>query len=190
MSDRFDHRLERKPDSRPDEAEGTSVRRLELITGTGRRRQWSSDDKARIVVESLKPGVTISEVARRNGVSPQQLFAWRRVARALFDDVPGPSGMGVVPGAPRPRGRPRKDRGESQRSGGAPAFAPVVVTALAAPTAAAARPTPPTPALPLPAVAPLPGTIEIAIGDATVRIGGEVEEALIAAVLGALRRAS
>ena len=67
MSDRFDHRLERKLERRPDEAEGTGVRRLELITGTGRRRQWSGDEKARIVVESLEPGVNISEVAPGTG---------------------------------------------------------------------------------------------------------------------------
>ena len=36
------------------------------------------------MVESLKPGANVSEVARRNGLSPQQLFAWRREARALF----------------------------------------------------------------------------------------------------------
>jgi transposase len=53
------------------------VRRIELITGTGRRRRWSSEDKARIVVESLEPGVSVSEVARRHGLSPQQLFGWQ-----------------------------------------------------------------------------------------------------------------
>jgi len=50
------------------------MRRIELITGTGRRRRWSADEKARIVVESLKPGASVSEVARRHGLSPQQLF--------------------------------------------------------------------------------------------------------------------
>lgn len=73
MRDRFEHRLENKP---ADNADGgvTTVRRIELITGTGRRRRWSADDKARIVVESLKPGANVSEVARRHGLSPQQLF--------------------------------------------------------------------------------------------------------------------
>jgi transposase len=40
------------------------VGRIELITGTGRRRRWSADDKTRIVVDSLKPGASVSEVAR------------------------------------------------------------------------------------------------------------------------------
>jgi transposase-like protein len=69
----------------------SAVRRIELITGAARRRQWSSDEKARIVVESLRPGANVSEVARRNGLSPQQLFGWRRKAHALFQEGAGTS---------------------------------------------------------------------------------------------------
>ena len=85
MSDRFDHKLEHKLESRPAEggAGPRSVRRIELITGSGRRRRWASDDKIRIVVESFEPGAIVSEVARRHGLSPQQLFAWRREARTM-----------------------------------------------------------------------------------------------------------
>src|SRR5260370_2860949 len=85
MSDRFDHTLEHRLESKPDDGGDdavTSVRRIELITGTGRRRRWSDDDKVRIVVESLRPGANVSEVARRHGLSPQQLFGWRPEARA------------------------------------------------------------------------------------------------------------
>jgi transposase len=63
------------------EPEVTSVRRLEMITGTGRRRRFSEDDKARFVEETLAPGAVVSHVARRNGLTPQQLFTWRRQAR-------------------------------------------------------------------------------------------------------------
>ena len=42
---------------------------------------YSSDDKARIVEETLAPGAVVSDVARRHGLSPQQLFTWRREAR-------------------------------------------------------------------------------------------------------------
>ena len=51
------------------------VRRLEVITGALGRRRWSADAKARIVPESLAPGVVISAVARRHDLRPQQLFA-------------------------------------------------------------------------------------------------------------------
>jgi transposase len=57
------------------------VRRLEVITGALGRRRWSAEAKARIVTESLAPGVVISEVARRHDLRPQQLFAWRHQAR-------------------------------------------------------------------------------------------------------------
>jgi transposase len=68
----LDHTL--KPDA-------TAVRRLEVITGTGRRRQFSEDFKTGIVEETLVPGAVVSEVARRNGLTPQQVFTWRRQAR-------------------------------------------------------------------------------------------------------------
>src|SRR3954471_1088155 len=58
-----------------------TVHRLEIFTGAGRRRTWSPEAKARIVAESQAPGATACGVARRHGLSPQQLFAWRREAR-------------------------------------------------------------------------------------------------------------
>ena len=61
--------------------EAATARRLEVITGTGRRRWFSADDKARMIEETLVPGAVISEVARRHGLAPQQLFTWRRQAR-------------------------------------------------------------------------------------------------------------
>ncbi|WP_144030550.1 MULTISPECIES: transposase [Bradyrhizobium] len=58
-----------------------TARRLEVITETGRRRWFSKDDKARIVGETLVPGAVVSEIARRHGLTPQQVFTWRRQAR-------------------------------------------------------------------------------------------------------------
>jgi transposase len=57
------------------------VRRLEVFTGAGRRRSWSAEQKARIVAESYENGTTVCAVARRHGLTPTQLFAWRRLAR-------------------------------------------------------------------------------------------------------------
>lgn len=68
---RLDHRLE---------PEG-SVRRFEVINGAADRRRWSADDRARILEETLVPGAVVSVVARRHGLTPQQLFTWRREAR-------------------------------------------------------------------------------------------------------------
>jgi transposase len=68
-----------------------AVRRLEVISGTGRRRRFSEDFKARIVEETLAAGAVISEVARRHGLTPQQVFTWRRQARDLALDGRAPA---------------------------------------------------------------------------------------------------
>ena len=62
-------------------SEAREVRRLEVINGALGRRRWSPEAKARIVAESLAPGVAVSEVARRHDLLPQQVFAWRRQAK-------------------------------------------------------------------------------------------------------------
>ncbi len=60
-------------------SKGEPVQRLEVFTGTGRRRAWTTEQKAEIVAESYAGG-TVSTVARRHGLTPQQLFSWRRQA--------------------------------------------------------------------------------------------------------------
>src|SRR3954453_9552529 len=57
------------------------VHRLEVFTGAGRRRSFSDEDKARIVAEIATTGESVCAVARRHGLSPQQLFGWRRRLR-------------------------------------------------------------------------------------------------------------
>ena len=59
-----------------------SFRRFEVITGVGRRRRWTDEDKARIVAESLDPATTASAVARRYGLHVSQLFTWRQQLEA------------------------------------------------------------------------------------------------------------
>jgi len=56
--------------------------RIEVLTGPGRRRRWSAAEKGRIVAETLVSGAVVTEVARRWQVCPQQVFGWRRAARA------------------------------------------------------------------------------------------------------------
>jgi transposase len=57
-----------------------SYPKAEILTGPRRRRRWSVSEKLEIVAETREPGVTVSLVARRRGVSPNQLFTWRRLA--------------------------------------------------------------------------------------------------------------
>jgi transposase len=65
-----------------DDAKDSLYRRVEVLTGPGRRRRWSSEAKARIVAEALAPGAVVADVARRWQVCPQQVFGWRREMRA------------------------------------------------------------------------------------------------------------
>ena len=62
-------------------SKGEPLRRLEVFTGSGRRRAWSAEQKARILAESYESGDEVSAVARRHGLTPQQLFGWRRDVR-------------------------------------------------------------------------------------------------------------
>ena len=56
--------------------------RVEICSGVGRRRRWSNADKGRIITKWLPAGAVVSEVARRREeISPQHLFAWRKAAR-------------------------------------------------------------------------------------------------------------
>jgi transposase len=61
---------------------GGGYQRVEVLTGPGRRRAWDEAAKARVVAESYAPGAVVSAVARRWQIAPQQLFTWRREARA------------------------------------------------------------------------------------------------------------
>ena len=58
--------------------EGGTYQRVEVITGRQRRRRWTSEEKARIVAESLEADTNISDVARRHGVARGLLTTWRR----------------------------------------------------------------------------------------------------------------
>jgi transposase len=67
--------------------------RIELITGTVRRRHWTTEQKLQIIGESFQPGETVSSAARRRGVAPNLLYRWRRLmteggAAAVGSDEP------------------------------------------------------------------------------------------------------
>src|SRR5215475_7537353 len=73
--------------------EGDPYRRIEVITGQRRRRQWTAEEKARIVAESFEEGANISEVARRHGVVRGLLTVWRH----KFSTAAGLQAPGFVP---------------------------------------------------------------------------------------------
>jgi transposase len=124
--------------------DGQSFRRIEVLSGTPRRRRWSAEEKAAIVAESLAPGAVARSVALRHGIHANQLYAWRRElasARLTASD------------------------------GSAPPFAAVMVTSEPAESSGAR------------------GIVEIALGDAVVRVSPGVETRLLRSVLRAIRTA-
>lgn len=103
---RFNHKVDRKV-----KTEASRVQRVEVITGVERRRDWTDEEKLSIIAESCRDGVVISDVARRHGLRPQQLFTWRNEFRKR-------NGGGLQCGLTLAAGR----------GAGEPAFAPVMIT--------------------------------------------------------------
>jgi transposase len=135
-------------DSVKDDAKGVGYRRVEVLTGPGRRRSWSDDEKARIVAETAESGAKVTEVARRWQVSPQQVFDWRRQARRALAEATAPVEPSFVP-----------------EVSGPPAATPEA-------GAATVRQAPP---------------IELKLAGAVLRIVPDTDEALLTAVLRAIR---
>jgi transposase len=113
--------------------------RLDASPATPRRR-WSTSAKEEIVAKAMMPGVNVSALARAHGLSPQQVFGWRR--KALAD--------------------------ARARTHG-PAFAVVTVEAEEETEAG--------------------DTVELVIGEVTVRLGPDVTPARITAIVRAIRAA-
>ncbi|MBX9574687.1 MAG: transposase [Caulobacteraceae bacterium] len=55
-----------------------AIQRVEVITGTERRRQFTEEEKLRLVEDAFRPGVKATEVARHQGVDVSLLYRWRR----------------------------------------------------------------------------------------------------------------
>ena len=122
--------------------DGQSFRRIEVLTGTQRRRRWSTAEKAAIVAESLAPGAVASTIALRHGLHRNQLYAWRRELRSA---VVADAGVPI------------------------PDFVPVIAESRA-----------------------ISGTamIEIAVGDAVLRVGPGVDLAFLGKIVGLLKAAA
>ena len=54
--------------------------KIDVLDRPQRRRRWTAAEKLAIVQETYEPDTTVSLVARRHGVAPNQLFRWRKLA--------------------------------------------------------------------------------------------------------------
>lgn len=72
---------------------------VETITGKARRRQWSVEEKLRIVAKAEEPGARITEVAAHNDVCPSLLFTWRWEGRLGANQPPSFVPVRLIPAA-------------------------------------------------------------------------------------------
>ena len=64
-----------------DDPVSKGAQRFEVFTGAGKRRDWPPEVKASIVAECYSGREGVSAVARRHGLDPSQVYAWRRDLR-------------------------------------------------------------------------------------------------------------
>jgi len=92
-----------------DDPMSKGVRRFEVFTGVGKRRDWPNAVKASILAECWPGGERVTAVARRHGLDPSQIYTWRKelVRRCEDQGLPVPAALKHE----------------------APAFVPVMITA-------------------------------------------------------------
>lgn len=140
-----------------DDTKPVRSRRGEVLADPERRRRWSTAEKLAIVKETLEEGAVVSHVAQRHGLSPQQLFGWRREIREQVLSDLGPERKGASCEAE---------------------FVPIAVARAAPILSVAATPD---------AQAQVATRIEIELPSATIRLMGPVDARSLAAVLKALK---
>ena len=57
------------------------MERVEVVTGVQRRRRYSVRENAELVALCDQPGMSVSLVTRRHGISPSLLFRWRKLMK-------------------------------------------------------------------------------------------------------------
>jgi len=132
-------------------------RRLELITGSKRRRARSAREKAAIVAEAFAPGANGAKIRRHHGL----LFSWRRQVR---------------------RARPGPVADATSEGGRGPAFVPVEIEG---PVGSPAGPIIADPPSPIPSATT--HMIEIVMPAVTVRVPSGADAATLATVMATLR---
>ena len=91
-----------------DDPVSRGAQRFEVFTGAGKRRDWPPEMKVSIVAECYAGREGVSAVARRHGLDPSQVYAWRRDLRQQFENEgltfpsAGPEAAAFVPAVIEP----------------------------------------------------------------------------------------
>ena len=58
-----------------------------------KRRKWSAEEKLRIVLAGMQPGVEVSDLCRQEGINPTMFYYWKKKllssAKQVFDEKAG-----------------------------------------------------------------------------------------------------
>jgi len=58
-----------------------------------KRRKWSAEEKLRIVLAGMQPGVEVSDLCRQEGINPTMYYYWKKKllgsAKLVFDEKVG-----------------------------------------------------------------------------------------------------
>jgi transposase len=71
------------------------ISRLDVIEGPSGRRRRTKAERARIAAESMMPGVTVADVARKHGTTRWQIYDWRKQLRK--GDLVAPENVAALP---------------------------------------------------------------------------------------------
>ncbi len=84
-----------------------------MISGRERRRQWSDEDRARILAAISAPGAVVAEIARREDVCTSLVYKWRRETRRAAKRIEF-APVVVEAAAPVPLGPPSGSAGDAE----------------------------------------------------------------------------
>ncbi len=93
----------------------SSIPELEVIAST--RRRWKEAEKRAILDEAAQKARTVSEVARRHGLTPGLLFRWRRELKMLEKKTTAPVPGFVALALPAPSPTSSNPAASSRRAG-------------------------------------------------------------------------
>ena len=48
------------------------------MSANGRRKKWTPEEKLRIVLTGMQPGVEVADLCRREGINPTQYYGWKK----------------------------------------------------------------------------------------------------------------